>query len=231
MHGDGSDPINIDEGEDSGWLHRYGKESGLRRQEEALTQQLADALASCEPGDRKNDELKHIIGQGAAEWFKQHNCRIRADLPYCLDSSEPWERSLIAPAVADLIDESRIHRRFRSGLSSQAMLLNLVGPLLLKGDFTPIEAALRAQGIEWPHGISRGEFEYEDPCVFNEKGPGTPTSIDLALFDSKDVPRIFIEAKLTEERFGGCSKADDCPVRDANPLVDLNTLTFRHEQS
>ena len=84
-------------------------------------------------------------------------------------------------------------------------------------------------GIEWPKGISRGEFEYEDTRVFNETPPGTPTSIDLVLLDDNHVPMIFIEAKLAEERFGGCSKVDDCPIRDSNPRDHLDAC-YLHEQ-
>ncbi|MGD0113287.1 MAG: hypothetical protein ABSD48_15615 [Armatimonadota bacterium] len=230
MQGDDSEPIFIDDEENANWLHRYGKESGLRERDERIHHSSIE-LPSCHGGGTRNDKLKDTLARAAAEWFGKRGLGTRRDLAYCLERTMPWQSNLILPELAhpDVIDESKIHRHFRSGLSSQAMLLNLVGPLLLEGCFAPIEAAMRAQGIEWPDGISRGKFEYEDRRVFNETPPGTPTSIDLALLDGNEIPRIFIEAKLAEEGFGGCSRASDCPIRDTNPLDDLDAC-YLHKQ-
>lgn len=59
--------------------------------------------------------------------------------------------------------------------------------------------------------LKKAQFEYEDRTVFNED-TGLPTSIDLVLFDTENRPKIFIESKLVEAEFGGCSvfKKGDC---------------------
>ncbi|SMG64318.1 [weak similarity to] DEAH ATP-dependent helicase, partial [methanotrophic bacterial endosymbiont of Bathymodiolus sp.] len=58
-------------------------------------------------------------------------------------------------------------------------------------------------------------FEYDDRTVFNEDS-GQPTSIDLAI--SGETARIFIEAKLVEREFGGCSVFSGGECDGRNPV-------------
>ena len=72
----------------------------------------------------------------------------------------------------------------------------------------------------------RPAFEVEDRQVFHEDY-GQPTSIDLVVdFEPPSAP-IFIEAKLVEKKFGGCSvfAAGDCD--GLNPVKDF-TLCYLH---
>ncbi|MHA1288076.1 MAG: PGN_0703 family putative restriction endonuclease [Candidatus Thorarchaeota archaeon] len=70
-------------------------------------------------------------------------------------------------------------------------------------------------GIAWPIGEVTAEFEYDDRTVFNEDS-GQPTSIDLVV--TGENKGIFVEAKLVEREFGGCSvfSGGDCDGR--NPI-------------
>jgi len=68
--------------------------------------------------------------------------------------------------------------------------------------------------------VLSGEFEYDDRKVFEESN-GQPTSLDVALFGENGNPVAFIESKLVESEFGGCSvfAAGDCPGQ--NPANNL----------
>jgi len=107
------------------------------------------------------------------------------------------------------------------------MLINLIGPLLVRADLSPLRAAMESKSVEWPGESAKAIFEYEDRSVFNEDS-GQPTSIDLAIIDADGRPRIFIEAKFVEQEFGGCSvfEAGDCDGR--NPAADLELCYLHH---
>lgn len=132
-----------------------------------------------------------------------------------------WGQNIICTDVAEYIrqehernlgkDSFPLNKYLHHGLSSQAMLFNLVGPLVVKKDLEPLCAIFEEAGIPWPTGEITAEFEYDDRAVFN-------TSIDLAISGGK-TGRIFIEAKLAEKKFGGCSvfSRGDCDGR--NPVL------------
>jgi hypothetical protein len=107
------------------------------------------------------------------------------------------------------------------------MAFNLLGPLIVRNDFAPLETALANNGIKWTGGKeTKARFEYEDRDVFNED-VGQPTSIDLYL--EGEGGKLFIEAKLSEKEFGGCSifVGGDCEGR--NPYPDrLGTCYLHH---
>ena len=100
------------------------------------------------------------------------------------------------------------------------MLFNLVGPLLTRSDLAPLQTAFAAAGIPWPAGTVQLRLEESDRKVFNED-TGQPTSIDFTVCgeDKEHSASLFVEAKLTEAAFGGCSvfAAGDCAGH--NPLM------------
>lgn len=158
--------------------------------------------------------------------------------PYILAQWKQWKDNLIDSGVADHIEAERrrretqrqgfpLHKYVHHGLSSQAMLFNLVGPLMIRKDLSPLRDALEKTGIEWPAGAVEADFEFEDRTVFNEDS-GQPTSIDLVLRDGGGLPRVFIESKLVEREFGGCSvfAAGDCDGR--NPAADPPSCYLHH---
>ena len=170
-----------------------------------------------------------LDGNGAAQLTLQNGvfkefCR-NARMRYCLKSHDSWPQNIICTDVAEYIrqeheqnlgkDSFPLHKYLHHGLSSQAMVFNLEGPLIVRKDLEPLRVAVEKAGMPWPTGEVTAGFEYDDRAVFNEDS-GQPTSIDLAI--SGDTTKIFIEAKLVEREFGGCSvfSGGDCDGR--NPV-------------
>jgi hypothetical protein len=175
------------------------------------------------------------LKQAAARWFAAKGYPVNPRQRYILDAWQNWHHNIILPEVATYIDGQiadrdhrsegfALHRSVHHGLSSQALLFNLVGPLVVSGDFEPLRAAFEEAGLPWPDGPCSATFEYEDRSVFAEYQP-QPTSIDLVVGGT---PPIFIECKLVETEFGGCGvhRDGDCPA--ANPSRDYSLCYLHH---
>jgi POLQ-like helicase len=167
----------------------------------------------------------------AESYFHQKGYTVRKKQPYILTERKQWRNNIILTEVAEFITSERnqrasqhvsfpLHGYIHHGLSSQAMLFNLVGPLVIRDDFEPIKEVIESKGVNLPKGKITAQFEFEDRKVFNETH-GQPTSIDLVLYIDS-VPSLFIEAKFVERKFGGCSvfKRGDCEGR--NPASQLS---------
>jgi POLQ-like helicase len=178
------------------------------------------------------------LQKAASAWFQDKGSAVSARYPYILADREKWAQNMILPQVTEYILEEHarrevkqhgfpLHKYIHHGLSSQAMLFNLVGPLIVTGDLAPLRQAFVRQGIAWPGGDVDASFEYEDRTVFNED-TGQPTSIDLVLRDVSDHSSLFVESKLVEKEFGGCSvfEAGDCDGR--NPARDFSLCYLNH---
>lgn len=149
----------------------------------------------------------------AARWFADRGVPTDRQKDYCLQSRNLWSRNIICNDVVAYIRSEQLrrvndtalplHRYIHHGLSSQAMLFNLIGPLIVRKDLGPLRIVLAENGIRWPGGEIRAEFEYEDRKVFNEKSQ-QPTSFDAAVIGDRNP--MFIDAKLSEKAFGGCSE-------------------------
>jgi len=187
---------------------------------------------------QRRRHFEQALQAAAADWFASRKRRVRANQPYILEKYADWPHNIIVPEVAQRIQAEKarrkknkqgfaLHNYIHHGLSSQAMLFNLVGPLAVQDDLDPLKTAIEAQGLTWPAGKVSASFEYEDRSVFNEDR-GQPTSFDLIIRDSAGYPAIFLEAKLVEREFGGCSVfADgDCDAR--NPARDFS-LCYLHQ--
>ncbi|HZJ02723.1 MAG TPA: hypothetical protein VFE20_03420 [Thermoleophilia bacterium] len=187
----------------------------------------------------RHRRFEETLRKAAAAWFAERGYRCHSKYEYCLaDLEKDWPKNIILPEVADYLAAERarcqaegdcfpLHKYAHHGLSSQAMVFNLIGPLIVRNDYEPLRMALEAAGVEWPATVSRAEFEYEDRRVFNEDS-GQPTSMDLVVHDGEGAPRIFIEAKLVEKEFGGCSVFwnGDCDGRNPAKDKDLCYLHF-----
>jgi hypothetical protein len=180
-------------------------------------------------GIPRHTEFESELRRSSSEWFLKKGFIVHNKWPYCLDTLDNWKNNIILSEVSDYIgdikNESKkynkpfpLHKYAHHGLSSQAMIFNLIGPLITRNDLNPLTDLLRSKGIA--NNTNKAQFEYEDRTVFNED-TGQPTSIDLVLFDTKNSPKIFIESKLVETEFGGCSvfSKGDCAGR--NPINDL----------
>ena len=186
-------------------------------------------LAKKWPYPRHNKFVKELR-TSASLWFVNKGFAVHSKMPYCLDKWDNWKKNIILPEISDYIEDFKnkseieskpfpLHKYIHHGLSSQAMVFNLIGALITRNDLSPLIDLLKSKGISNLELINHAEFEYEDRNVFNED-TGQPTSIDLVLFENEKKPKIFIESKLVEAEFGGCSvfKKGDCAGQ--NPIND-----------
>ena len=176
------------------------------------------------------------LRQAAKEWFRDRKCEIHQRMDYCLARHDLWPQNIICKDVADYVLQEQkrrigvgsfpLHKYLHHGLSSQAMAFNLIGPLIIRNDFGPLKIAIERSNIEWPGGEVKADFEYYEREVFNENN-GQPTSIDIKL--SGACESLFIEAKLVEREFGGCSvfARGDCEGRNPYPNK-LNGCYLHH---
>lgn len=184
----------------------------------------------------RHSGFEETLRDSASKWFADNNFPVHSKMPYCLDKLENWKRNIILSEVSDYIDKIIIekeekkkpfplHKYAHHGLSSQAMVFNLVGPLIVRNDYYPIIEVFKKKGIEIIDNI-HAEFEYEDRLVFNED-TGQPTSIDLILINENHQPFIFIESKLVETEFGGCSVFTKGDCNGKNPINEKSSC-FLH---
>lgn len=177
-------------------------------------------------------QYEDTVRKAAADWFEEKGFAIHPRYSYILDSLDHWQKNIIVSNVADYIAKERtrreankqgfpLHKYAHHGLSSQAMLFNLVGPLIVASEFDPLLKVVERKGLRLSGEISGAILEYEDRKVFNED-TGQPTSIDLVIETTGHQPALFIESKMVEREFGGCSVfgMGDCDGR--NPAGDLS---------
>lgn len=178
------------------------------------------------------------VRTAAAKWFAEHGFAADARYGYILASRSQWPNNIIDARVPESVRRERarrqaaklgfpLHKWIHHGLSSQALLLNLVGPLVVEQDLDPLGEAFAVEGLPWPQGPVTAEWEHEDRSVFNEDY-GQPTSIDLVIHNAAAEPRVFLEAKFVEQEFGGCSvfANGDCDGR--NPAGDFGLCYLHH---
>lgn len=177
------------------------------------------------------------LREAAMLWFSKNDFDTHTKMPYCLDKKANWKNNIILPEVSNYIEISKksrkkerkpfpLHNYIHHGLSSQAMVFNLIGPLITRNDLTPLIEVFKSKGLNNLDSIVSAKFEFEDRDVFNED-TGQPTSLDVALFNENKKPILLIESKLVESEFGGCSvfKKGDCPGK--NPAINKPTC-FLH---
>ncbi len=169
--------------------------------------------------------FENELRAAAVRWFKNHKSKTHPKMDYCLKAHDCWPQNIIRDDVVEYIKKERerylgkdfftLHKYFHHGLSSQAMIFNLIGPLVVREDFEPLKIVFEESDILWPQGNIDVEFEYDDRSVFNET-TGQPTSIDVVFRGINS--SLFIEAKLAEKEFGGCSifKGGDCEGMNPN---------------
>ncbi len=178
----------------------------------------------------RHSRFERMLRKAARRWFESHDYDTHARKPYMLARFDLWRQNIILDEVSEYIqgesEKNReqgtcypLHKYLHHGLSSQAMLFNLVGPLIVRKDLEPLRDIFTESGIMWPGNNCRAEFEYDDRNMFNEV-TGQPTSIDLVINDASGRPRIFIEGKLVERDFGSCSLYTSGDCNGMNPAKD-----------
>lgn len=146
---------------------------------------------------------------------------------YILPRWEDWPQNLDgADAGAAIVAERErrqaagepfpLHEYLHHGLSSQAMLFNLLLPLLDAGDLPALAPAFTEAGCPFP-GSPRARLEVSDREVFDERN-AQPTSFDLVI--EGDGAPVLVEAKLVETGFGGCSLVEKGNCDASNPAAD-----------
>ena len=174
----------------------------------------------------------------AKDWFDSKGLPRHPRYPFILDEWGNWGENLILPEVKQYIKQCKakcesegkpfpLHKYLHHGLSSQAMAFNLVGPLIVRQDYEPLIDALSGAGVNCDAQLRDAVFEFENREIFNEDS-GQPTSVDIALLDSTGRPFVFIESKMMETEFGGCSviAQGDCSGR--NPLPEKAECYLQH---
>jgi hypothetical protein len=181
----------------------------------------------------RHKAFEKILQNAAANWFKTQGYPTRVRMPYCLQSWGDWKHNIILDEVANYIESFKadcerngkpfpLHKYVHHGLSSQAMTFNLIGPLITRNDFDPFMVLLDQANVNISNDIISASFEYEDRAVFNEDS-GQPTSIDVVLKNKSQDPVVFIEAKLVEKEFGGCTVFSNGDCNGQNPLSEKDT--------
>jgi len=168
----------------------------------------------------------------ASNWFKTKGFSTHSRMHYCLNKWDDWKKNIILDEVSMYIETYKenckqdgdpfpLHKYIHHGLSSQAMAFNLIGPMITRNSLGPLLKILKKKDIQISSEIKSASFEYEDRKIFNED-TGQPTSIDIVLKNKDGYPVVFIESKLVEKAFGGCSvfSAGDCNGK--NPLSEKN---------
>lgn len=163
------------------------------------------------------------IRRAAISWFDTHGVQVNRRQPFILAHRDDWVNNIIVPEVATYIEnelkshpEFQLHKYIHHGLSSQALLFNLIGPLVVSNDFEPLFTLFQHA----PVNQLSAEFEYNDRSIFNEVN-GHPTSIDLLLRDNGK-PLYCIEAKFSEKEFGGCSIFTQGDCDGQTPAADFD---------
>ena len=185
----------------------------------------------------RHRSFERELRRTAAEWFRAKGYPTHRRFPFILDDWNNWSHNIVLPDVAAYVESERqirqdsgdgfpLHKYIHHGLSSQAMLFNLLGPLVLRNDFGPLQEVVEAKGVLWPTGRTTGEFEVEDRSVFNENY-GQPTSVDFVV-RGESGPTLYVEGKLVESGFGVCSVFADGDCDGRNPIDDLAACYLHH---
>lgn len=183
----------------------------------------------------RHNKLEKSLRAAAAAWFAHKGYVCQPKKPYILGRWDQWPQNLIDQRLEQYVADERqiralkgrgfpLHKYLHHGLSSQALALNLLGPLVMNNDLEPLAVAFTSAGIPWPCGTISAEFELEDRQLFHEYS-GQPTSIDLAL--RGDGPPLYVEVKFTEREFGACSVFTNGDCDGRNPARD-HKLCYLH---
>ena len=184
--------------------------------------------------------FERALRLAAARWFAERrpSFALHPRYPYILAKWEDWHANIIDDETVRYIRAAResrlaeggtfpLHDYLHHGLSSQAMLFNLMGPLLARDELYALCQPLAPSSCPWSSTDVHAELEFSDRDVFHED-TGQPTSVDLAVIESGAGRKVFVEAKLAEKAFGGCSVflAGDCDGR--NPAQRFSMCYLHH---
>lgn len=107
----------------------------------------------------RHAEFETELRNSSSDWFAEKGFKVHYKMPYCLDSLDNWKNNIILSEVADYIENFKkeseknnkpfpLHKYAHHGLSSQAMVFNLIGPLITRNDLHPLLDILKIKGIQ-----------------------------------------------------------------------------------
>lgn len=179
----------------------------------------------------------------AADWFKLKDFPVDDKYPFILKEHSNWKNNILLDHVYDYIKNTKterekkeipekkiepfpIHKYIHHGLSSQAMLFNLLCDIVVQKDFNFFASLFNYPDVNITEE-SELTFEHSDRDVFKENQQ-QPTSFDFAVLN-KTGKNIFIEAKYVETEFGKCSTIETGECDGLNPVNDINLCYLTHK--
>jgi len=167
----------------------------------------------------------------ASKWFSDTGKFVAPKKPYILARHEDWEQNLIDPRIYALVEKVRPrHTYVHHGLSSQVLCFNLFGALLLRKSLDSLKDIVVSKGGSWPEGPCDGEFEFDEPAVFNENSREQPTSWDFAIRAPGQYPFALVEVKFVEQSVGACSVFERGDCDGLNPVEDFQLCFLEKEK-
>ena len=182
-------------------------------------------------------EFRSALNKIASDYFISNKYPVHYKYSFILDDKENWKNNIICSGVADYIDKRRIecidgkiafpiHKYIHHGLSSQAMLFNLLGDVVIKNDISFLKEIFSFVDVVITEE-SELKFEHYNRKTFNENQQ-QPTSFDFAILNESG-KNIFLEAKLVETEFGKCSAIESGECDGLNPINDPNLCYLTHK--
>jgi len=168
------------------------------------------------------------INAALAQFAREERLPVEDEREYILRSKKLWPKNLW-PSLGSHLDrfrtaDSDLHRWVHHLRSSQAFAFNLFGPLAVgwpwaRDTWRPVFGDVRRVEFEYP---ADRDPAGDDPL--QERTPDRPhrTRVDVRV-DHGAHETTLVEVKLTEQEFGGCSKAHDAgnPLRATCTTPDL----------
>lgn len=164
-------------------------------------------------------------------YFRGKGFTTSKKYPFILSDWNDWSNNIIHKRVVDYIMSIKaerkgkksfpLHKYLHHGLSSQAFLFNLLGPVIIDKHFAVFDLILEKTGAAPKGKVSSVELEIEDREIFEEK-TAQPTSVDLVITTTAS-ENYFVEFKFTEAEFGGCSLFfnGDCDGRNPATIPEM----------
>jgi hypothetical protein len=180
--------------------------------------------------------FRRLQNKFASDWFAKKKFMVQEKYPFILENNSQWKENIILENVANFIEKTKneyenkkvpfpLHKYVHHGLSSQAMLFNLLGESTLKKDICFFFLLFSYENVCIDDN-SELLFEYSDRKIFNEL-QRQPTSFDFAIKNDKG-KSIFLEAKYVETEFGKCSTIEGGECDGLNPINDVNSCYLTH---
>lgn len=173
----------------------------------------------------------------AAKWFSSKGHKVHPRYPFILEKKDNWEENILLPTVYSYVQNEikkalanktayPIHGYIHHGLSSQAMIFNLFGELIINKDYDALFEIFSYPELNIDYN-SILSFEHCNRKTFNEFQQ-QPTSFDFAIVNTIG-KSIFLESKLVETEFGNCSmvKAGECDGSNPTDNPDRCYLTHK----